>query len=503
MIMLLSAWLVATLSEFLLYKYLPEGALRRWWAVFTVALLVGATVGLLAYRWPVWLVAALFTCYRVVGIVRTLQNRLPRAELRRMSLRALGWLLVAQAAGTGLCWLAAEYMGVAAWGLEALLALQLVCAVVLLRVSVKTWLHTRPSFTDTTLTDKELPSVSVLVPARDETDALQACLEKLVASDYPKLEIIVLDDCSANRRTPEIIRGFAHAGVRFIQGAVPDETRWLAKNQAYEELRLEASGSLLVFCGVDVQFGPGSIRELVEMMHHKHKDMLSVLPLRAEEARAEASLLQPMRYFWELCLPRRMFKRPPVLSSCWAIRAEALARDGGFEAVSRSVVPEAHFARQAVIGDRYSFVRANQQLAIISTKPASEQFETTVRMRYPQLHRRLELVALTTMVELLFLLGPMVGLALAWLIPHPTGFVVVWLISTVLLQAVYFLVAVRTKLNAPWLSWALFPAAVVLDVVMLHVSMWKYEFGQVPWRGRNVCIPVMQVVPSLPPLPKR
>jgi hypothetical protein len=28
--------------------------------------------------------------------------------------------------------------------------------------------------------------------------------------------------------------------------------------------------------------------------------------------------------------------------------------------------------------------------------------------------------------------------------------------------------------------------------------MWQYEFGEVIWKDRNICIPIMQVVPELP-----
>jgi hypothetical protein len=44
------------------------------------------------------------------------------------------------------------------------------------------------------------------------------------------------------------------------------------------------------------------------------------------------------------------------------------------------------------------------------------------------------------------------------------------------------------------------PFAVVHDVAVLNYSMLKYEFSAVLWKGRNVCIPVMRVEPSLPPI---
>ncbi len=497
----LGLWLLAAASELLLYKVLPGRKARVAWAGVTAGLLIASSIWLTAYHWQIWLGASLIATYKVLSLARAAMGRLPRRELQRISVRAYAWLLLAQLVFIGFGWLAEHERSVAIYAFDVLVALQVLAALILVRVTVNTWRHTRPGPLETSMTDKELPAVSVLIPARNETDALQRCLETLVASDYPKLEIVVLDDCSANRRTPEIIRGFAHDGVRFIQGAEPDEANWLAKNQAYARLSEESSGDVLVFCGVDVEFAPHTIRRLVELLHRRDKDMVSVMPLRAQKVWAEGSLLQPMRYFWEICLPRRFFKRPPVLSTLWAIRAEALRRDGGFEAVARSVTPEAHFARKAVASDRYSFIRSNLDFGLYSTKPASEQYETTVRTRYPQLHRRLELVAVTTVLELVFLIGPFVGLLLLWALPHQIILGVIWLCTIVALEFTYYKVAVKTKLNNPAFAWMLFPVAVLTDLVMLHVSLYKYEFDTVDWKGRNICIPVMRVEPHLPELP--
>jgi glycosyltransferase involved in cell wall biosynthesis len=501
MLVAFALWLLAAISEFLLYRAGPDGVhIRRWWAGLTIGLLLVSGTWLAWYDPGVWAAVWLIGWYRVICLARMAYGRLQHNELQRVSLRAYGWLLVLQVAAYGVGWLVTRHHIATAYAFCGFLALQLAMAMVMLRVSINTWRHTRPGLMATSLTDAELPTVSVLVPARNETDDLEACLRKLVASDYPKLEIVVLDDCSVTRATPDIIRSFAHDGVRFIEGAVPDEVNWLAKNQAYARLAEQASGDVLLFCGVDVQFEPKSIRLLIERLERKQKDMISVLPLRVPGSEAWASLLQPMRYFWELCLPRRIFKRPPVLSTCWLIRAAVLKRDGGFAAVSRSVVPEAHFARRAVIGDRYSFIRATAELGIASNKPASEQYATSVRVRYPQLHRRLELVVILALMELFFWLGPLIGLAVAALLPHSLLLSGLWLAEWLMFEVMYYLVAVRTRLNSPWLAWLLFPAAVGVDIVLLHISLLRYEFSDVDWKGRNICIPVMRVEPRLPKL---
>jgi len=495
-------WLVSLLVlEVVLEGVLCSGGarlrpgLRKMMTLLTAALLVGVMAALCFNRWQVWLWGLPLAGYRLVNLLRIYYARLPTPQLHTVALRAFNWLLAAQVAVGVIAW-ASNYYHWNAHLFDVLVVGQLLVAVVLLRASTLTWQHAAAARGAVTLSDHDLPSLSVLVPARNETDDLDRCLQRLTASTYPKLEILVLDDCSATRRTPEIIRSFAHAGVRFLQGEAPDEQRWLAKNFAYEQLAKEASGELLFFCGVDALLEPDSLRRLVAILESRGKDMVSVMPLRVQGEGRGTSLLQAMRYYWETCLPRRLFKRPPVLSTCWLIRREALERMGRFDAMSRSVVPESALARRAVTTDAYSFIRSDDSLGIYSNKSAGEQYGTTLRVRYPQLHRRLELVALNAAFELVCLLGPLIGLFLAGNLSHSMAYVAMWSVALVCLFVTYGLVSVGARLTNPWFGWLLMPVAFLVDMAMLHVSMWQYEFASVSWKGRNVCIPVMRVEPG-------
>ena len=89
--------------------------------------------------------------------------------------------------------------------------------------------HTRPKVESTAL-----PSVTVCIPARNEDHALTDCLHKVLASDYEKLEIIVVDDNSVDN-TSVLIKSFAHAGVRFVAGSELPEG-WLGKNHSLQML---------------------------------------------------------------------------------------------------------------------------------------------------------------------------------------------------------------------------------------------------------------------------
>lgn len=498
-----AALLLTTVAEGFLCAeplYTHRSTRRVTSVILMIALL--STTGLLALMdWRVWAWSVPIALYRSVNMLRIYRGRLPRNQLRTVSLRAYGWLLAGQIVITALAG-SARHFHLGNMLFDVVVVMQLLSAVVLLRASLHTWNHaTASDLPPEALTDKALPSLSVLVPARDETADLERCLERVLASDYPKLEIVVLDDCSVNRRTSDIIRSYAHAGVRFVQGEAPDETRWLAKNYAYQRLYEEASSDLLLFLGVDVELETQSLRRLVGELLARNKDMLSVMPLQAASAGSGSSLLRAARYYWEICLPRRFFKRPPVLSACWLIRRSALERMGGFASVSRSVSPEAPLARQAVVTDAYSFIRSNEVLGVYGSKIIGAQYDTSVRVRYPQLHRRLELVALISFFELFCLLGPLIGLFLSPRLHHSGIYAAVWLLCLACLFSTYTLVAVGARLTSRWGGWLLMPAAFAVDLFLLHVSLWKYEFSVVDWRGRNVCIPVMQIEHPLPKHP--
>lgn len=462
-----------------------------------LALVSGSLVGLYPTAWTGAL--AFLTMYRLINLLRVSHDQTEPRRLWNASRSAWCWLPGIQIV------LAAGGLLQARWQLPGQIYLyglgivQLAAALLLVWATRRNLIKTLPPAQLNPLTTKELPTVSVLIPARNETEDLIACLDALVASTYPKLEILVLDDCSQERRTPEIIRGYAHDGVRFIAGSVPG-TSWLAKNYAYQQLAEAANGDLLLFCGVDTRFAPEAIQRLVLTLRTKNKQMLSILPRNdVPSSKAwDVLLCQPGRYAWELALPRRWWQRPPVLSTAWLISRQQLAAAGGLKAVKRSVIPERYFAAYtARHHDGYSFLQATEQLNIQSAKSLAEQRATAVRTRYPALHQRLELAAFVSLAELLILLLPF-GLAIAAVLLQLWGLLVIALLTVGLLLYFYIkIVSVTYRRFIPAALWQL-PLAAVYDLGLLNYSMWQYEFNEVLWKGRNVCIPVLQAIPRLP-----
>jgi glycosyltransferase involved in cell wall biosynthesis len=491
---------LAVISVLELALWLPFCWKRRVFVarLLAVALLV-ATVAVLITYLRVWTVLlAVFSLYRAVNLARISANRIQPDYLFHASRKTALWLMCMQLITAGAAGLGYQYdvSNNLWWSLLA--GVQFVGSLILLASTLRHLRTTRRPSKEP-LRQSELPSLTVAIPARNETAELEACLQSLTASTYPKLEIIVLDDCSQNKRTPEIIRGFAHGGVRFIAGTPPGDG-WLAKNHAYAQLAANANSELLLFCGVDTRFEPHSLTVLVSTLLQKHKSMMSVLPrnIRARSGPLLPWFLQPSRYAWELALPRRFLQRPPVLSTCWLITRQALEAAGGFGAVRRKGIPESYFARATVShGDGYSFVQADSAMGVISEKSLEEQRATAVRTRYLQLHRRPEMTVLVSLAELSILVWPFV-LFVAALTGGQPGLIIVSGLSAVINLFIYGRLVNLTYRRFIVRGFLLLPIAALYDIGLLNYSMWQYEFSEVLWKGRNVCIPIMRVISELP-----
>ena len=125
---------------------------------------------------------------------------------------------------------------------------------------------------------KELPLISVIIPARNEEDNIGACLLSVVNQDYHNLEIIVVDDRSTDR-TLEIAKGFAVSDPRIKVIHVADLPKgWTGKNHAIYKGAPHAKGDLLLFVDADTEHDPNCVTASVAYFERNNLDALSIEP---------------------------------------------------------------------------------------------------------------------------------------------------------------------------------------------------------------------------------
>ncbi|MGH7196451.1 MAG: glycosyltransferase family 2 protein [Candidatus Saccharimonadales bacterium] len=494
---LLAPWLLSVLlAAVLLLSICKYDHLWRWHKILseaTIGLLIASLpfVFVVPYSWPARLFLFVVHAGMLLLAARLAFGRLEKGFLRHSTAMNLLIALLLIAVVMFGSWLIQtfEWLQGYAWRGVALNVVSLLIGLALLAQLAWTFKHYRLRKLATNLTLKELPTVSLCIPARNETHALEECLIAALASDYPKLEILVLDDCS-NDKTAEVIRSFAHAGVRFVQGKVPAEG-WLGRNQASQTLAQQAVGDYLVFMSVDTLLRPQSITKLVTYALSNKAEMITVLPQNKFGTNVH-TLLGTMRYFWQIVLPITK-RRVPVSSKFWLIKATTLKKLGGFASVRQKIVPEGSFARRLFTQNLYRFIISTDELGAFTSKRWSSQVEMSLRLLYPTFKRQPFYVIVAGMLLIGLLLGPFMLAALLLVTSQLTATFWLSVTSSLLLVAIYMLAFVRTHPRSWFVSGLFFPLVLLQELVLLVTSMHKYEFGEVNWKGRNVCYPVIAV----------
>ncbi len=97
------------------------------------------------------------------------------------------------------------------------------------------------------------------MPARDEEGRIGACLDALLASRGATLEVLVLDDGSADATAAVVAdRASRDPRVRLLPGA-PVPGGWLGKPHACAQLAAAARGTILAFVDADVRVAPHGV----------------------------------------------------------------------------------------------------------------------------------------------------------------------------------------------------------------------------------------------------
>ena len=114
------------------------------------------------------------------------------------------------------------------------------------------------------------PPVTILVPAFNERETIAPALESLLALDYPELEVIVVDDGSADETFARALPfegehetgadGGGRCTVRVYRK--PNGGKWSALNFAFAR----ASHELILCVDADSRLDPGAVRALVVHM---------------------------------------------------------------------------------------------------------------------------------------------------------------------------------------------------------------------------------------------
>ena len=196
------------------------------------------------------------------------------------------------------------------------------------------------------------PRVSVLVPARNESAGIAACIESLAHQDYADYEIVALDDHSSDDTGAQLD---ALAGqsphLTVLHGTDEPPAGWNGKSFACQRLADAATGDWLLFTDADTQHTPHSLAHGIARAAALEVDLLSVLPWQRTESWSERLMVSFVVDFLPLvglalATTRHGRSSTAANGQYLLVRAEAYRASGGHRAIAGALVDDFSLAGQ-------------------------------------------------------------------------------------------------------------------------------------------------------------
>src|SRR5262249_8400418 len=182
------------------------------------------------------------------------------------------------------------------------------------------------------------PSVTAVIPARDEAKLLSQSLGSLLAQDYPGRFSIVLVDDQSSDATAADARSLA-AAAKFNVAAVPGHALafgWTSKVWAMQQgIAYTEAGSdqpdYLLFTDADIEYAPDALRSLVTRAKHRNLVLTSIMAKLNCESFAERALIPAFVFFFQMLYPfpwvnRGTAKTAAAAGGCMLVDRRPLAR---------------------------------------------------------------------------------------------------------------------------------------------------------------------------------
>jgi hopene-associated glycosyltransferase HpnB len=333
------------------------------------------------------------------------------------------------------------------------------------------------------------PTVTAVVPARDEADVIARSIGSLLAQDYPgEFRVILVDDNSSDG-TAEVARAEAQrlgrADRLTILSGKPLAAGWTGKLWAVSQGVAHAepdAPTYLWLTDADIGHTPETLRSLVSRAEAGGRVLVSLMAQLHCRTGAERFLIPAFVFFFQMVYPFAQVNRPgrtaAAAGGCMLARREALARAGGIAAIRKALIDDCAIGALMKAQGPIWLGLTHRAVSLRPYETVAEIGRMVSRSAYAQLD-----------YSLLKLVGVVLGMLLVYIAPVAAivlcGPPVFWLgVLTYLMMALSFQPMLRFyKVSPLWgLALPAIGAAYTVFTVQSAVQMWRGKGGL--WKGR-------------------
>jgi glycosyltransferase involved in cell wall biosynthesis len=331
------------------------------------------------------------------------------------------------------------------------------------------------------------PSVTVIVPARDEAANISATLLSLLGQDYSNLQIVAVDDRSTDG-TGQIVNELAEQHAKKLTALHVKElpAGWLGKTHGMALAARHAISinhpDYLLFTDADVLFEPQAVRRSLAQAVATEADHFVTFPTPIVKTVGEGMLLGYLGVMglwatrpWRVDNPKAV--RDSVgIGAFNLLRTSAYQQLGGFDALRMEILEDLTLARRVkVAGLRQRVAVAPGMVSLHWAAGAMGVVNVMTKNLFAVFRFRSVLLLVACLGFAVFCIGPVVLLGFA-------GTRAPAIVALGCVALLYWLSS-RHSLISPWYVW-LFPVSAGLFVYsMLRSMVTTLKGGGVTWRG--------------------
>lgn len=341
----------------------------------------------------------------------------------------------------------------------------------------------------TTIT--QWPSLSVIVPARNESTSLPLTLPSWLGQGYPESEIILIDDESSDG-TAACAKGISSQtgrNVKVICGT-PPPTGWTGKLWALEQGVRASTGEWLLFTDADIFHSPGLWCGLVAKALNERRVMVSLMALLDTQGLWARLLIPAFVYFFHGMYPFKsvqnlLSKVSAAAGGCILISRQALDKIGGITGYSNALIDDIALARK--IKDAEMPLCLSLTKSVVSVRPyrrLGDVWNMVARNAFAQLKYSWLALGGTVLGLVVLFLVPVAGICtfMAGTISQVT------ILSSglsIFMMALMYVPTLRFFGLNVWRAFTL-PIAGAMYLAMTVSSAINYLFGRHEWRGIRI-----------------
>jgi hopene-associated glycosyltransferase HpnB len=350
------------------------------------------------------------------------------------------------------------------------------------------WLARERDESPATLT--QWPSVTAVVPARNEADVIKQSISSLLRQDYPgAFRVVLVDDGSDDGTADKALTAASDgAGPLDVLRGSPLPSGWTGKVWAQHQgvshaLALDDRPDYLLLTDADIGHAPDNLRALVAQAESLRLVLVSSMVELSCGHWAERFLIPAFVFFFQMLYPfawvaDRNRTVAAAAGGCMLVRREALERVGGMTSIRSEIIDDCALARQLKAQGPIRLGLTQRARSLRPYEGLREIGRMVSRSAYAQLDYSPPLLA-----------GTVAGMAITYLVPallalFGHGLAQVAGLAAWLLMAVAFQPVLRFYRVSPLWGLALpaIAAAYTVFTVQSAVAVWRGQGGL--WKGR-------------------